>query len=275
MGAHERELTPGRSGRDFFGSEMRHHRKEADLSIGELAVLVQYSKTHLANIETATRTPPPDLPGLLDVVLPESAGIFSRVYPLVESEAFADWARRYMKLEPLANTHDSYSLSMPGLWHTEEYGLAFLRLGLPRASEEEIRERWELRKARQRILARKRPPFVWMVLDELAVRRMVGGPGVMGRQIDHVLALADGRDAVVQILPLARSHGAMGGSLTLLHFDDAPRVAYLEGVLTGQLIESPAEVADMALIYDQIRTAALTPAETVAWLRTVREEYRE
>ncbi|WP_407697726.1 Scr1 family TA system antitoxin-like transcriptional regulator [Streptomyces kaniharaensis] len=62
-----------------------------------------------------------------------------------------------------------------------------------------------------------------------------------------------------------RSPRLSGGSLTLLHFDDAPRVAYLEGLQSGQLVETPDRVTDMALIYDTLRAEALTPDESLAW----------
>ncbi|WP_030056657.1 Scr1 family TA system antitoxin-like transcriptional regulator [Streptomyces novaecaesareae] len=275
MPAQPRDLTPDRSPRHFFGSEIRHHRTCAGMSIADLGEQVRYSKSHLANIEAAHRTPPPDLPPLLDTALPSADGFFTRFYPLVSTDSFPDWSRRYMTLEPLANTHLKFSLSIPGLWQTENYGRAFLRLGRPRASEEEIRERWNRRQARQQILHSPAPPFMWVVLDEAAVRRDVGSPEITREQIRHVINIAQGANATVQILPIDRPHGAMGGSLTLLHFDDAPRVAYLEGVQSGQLIEAPHQVTDMALIYDTLRAEALTPDDSMAWLQRASEDHPE
>lgn len=272
MSAQPRDLTPGRSARHFFGSEIRHHRTCAGLSIADLAEQVRYSKSHVANIEAAHRTPPPDLPPLLDTALPSSEGFFTRFFPLVSSEGFPDWSRRYLALEPVANTHLKFSLSIPGLWQTENYGMALLRLGRPRASDQEIRERWNRRRARQQILHGPVPPFLWVVLDEAAARRVVGSPEITREQIRHVIAIAQGRNAVVQILPIDRAHGAIGGSLTLLHFDDAPRVAYLEGLQSGQLIEAPDQVTDLALIYDTLRAVALTPDESLAWLYRASED---
>ncbi|MFF2146599.1 DUF5753 domain-containing protein [Kitasatospora sp. NPDC058190] len=242
------------------------------MSIADLAEQVRYSKSHMANIEAAHRTPPPDLPPLLDTALPSAEGFFTRFFPLVSSDSFPDWSRRYMALEPVANTHLKFSLSIPGLWQTESYGLAFLRLGLPRASETEIRDLWAIRKARQQVLRLPKPPFIWAVLDEAALRRVVGSTEVMRGQIRRLIEIAGSTDAAVQILPIDRAHGAIGGSLTLLHFDDAPRVAYLEGLLSGQLLESPDEVTNMALVYDTLRAEALTPDDSLAWLERATEE---
>lgn len=114
---------------------------------------------------------------------------------------------------------------------------------------------------------------MWVVLDEAAVRRVVDCPDVTREQIRHVIDIARGSNAVVQLLPIDRPHGAIGGSLTLLHFDDAPRVACLEGVQSGQLIEVTEEVTNMALIYDTLRTEALTPDDSLAWLHRALEDH--
>jgi hypothetical protein len=271
----ERELFPERSSRDFFGAEMRFHRKDASLSVGGLAAVVKYSKTHISNIETGTRTPPPDLPGLLDRALPKAKGFFTRMYPLVATEGIPDWARRYTELEPEANSHETYTTVVHGLWQTKEYALAQFRLAYPRATGDDLEELWEHRSQRQAILTRSHPPFIWTVLNEVAVRQMVGGASVMRRQIEHIIDVADGRNAHVQILPLERSYGALGGSLTILNFDDAPRVAYCEGFRCGLLVEGPEEVSNLALIYDQLQTYALSPDESLAWLKKTSEEYSE
>ncbi|MFJ7243595.1 helix-turn-helix domain-containing protein [Kitasatospora sp. NPDC098652] len=263
--AHPRNLTPGRSARDFFGAELRHYRTCAGMSIAELGEKVRYSKSHLANIEAAHRTPPPDLPPLLDSVLP-SGGFFTRFFPLVASEVAADGFRRYLALEPAANTHLKYSLVIPGLWQTDDYGLAYLRLGHPRASKQAIEELWNNRKARQHILRGPKPPYMWVVLDEAAVHRVIGSPEITREQIKHIIDIAQGPDATVQILPSGRTHAILGGSLTILHFDDAPRVAYAEGLLPGHLIETPEQVTGFALSYDALRAMALSPDHSLLLL---------
>ncbi|WP_380283404.1 helix-turn-helix domain-containing protein [Kitasatospora purpeofusca] len=276
MSAHPRDLTPGRSARDFFGAEIRHYRTEAGLSLTELAGVVQYSKSHLANIETAVRTPPPDLPDLLDDALP-TGDFFKRMYPLVHSERFPNWSQRFMVLEAVATYMRKYSAgTIPGLWQTAEYARAAFQLGRPRADEAEIERVWSARKARQVILARENPPHMWVVLDEAVIRRSIGGAGVMHRQIEHVLNMVDGPNSEVQVIPFSvGGHGLMGTSLTLLDFLDAPRVAYSEAYWTGQLLESSKEVQAAALIYDHLQAAALPPTESKAWLHRVLEDYRE
>ncbi|MFJ1703026.1 helix-turn-helix transcriptional regulator [Kitasatospora sp. NPDC088346] len=275
MAAQERELTPERSVRDLFGFQLRDLRKRNGLSLAELSKLVAYSKTHLGNVETAIRAIPPDLPRKLDELL-TTDGIFNRLYPLVLREAFPDRSRRFMELEALAASMRKYAAgAFPGLWQTPDYGHAAIRLGRPRAEQDEIEQVWAARAARQRRLTDESPPLVRVVLDESVIRRPVGSPAVMRRQLDHVLTLAEGPHNIVQVLPFsAGGHGAMGGSITLLDFLDAPRVAYAEGSVSGHLLESPDAVLESALTYDLVQAAALSPDESTAWLRRAREDFR-
>ncbi|WP_371497456.1 helix-turn-helix domain-containing protein [Kitasatospora sp. NBC_00374] len=273
MAAQERELTPERSVRDLFGFQLRDLRKRNGLSLAELSKLVAYSKTHLGTVETASRAIPPDLPRKLDELL-ATDGIFNWLYPLVLREAFPDWSRRFMELEALAVGMRKYAAgAFPGLWQTPDYGRAAIRLGRPRADRDEIEQVWAARAAWQERLKDDSPPLVWVVLDESVIRRSVGGPEVMRRQLDHVLTLAEGPHSVVQVLPFsAGGHGAMGGSITLLDFLDSPRVAYVEGSISGHLLEAPDAVLESALTYDLVQAAALSPDGSTAWLRHALED---
>ncbi|GAA2152943.1 helix-turn-helix transcriptional regulator [Kitasatospora kazusensis] len=273
--AQERELQPGRSVRDLFGFQLRVHRKRRGKSLAALAVEINRSKTVLSNIETADRSIPPELPAELDEYF-ESDGIFTALYPLVCLEGFPDWSRRFMELEALASTQRKFANgAFPGLWQTRRYGKRLLELGLPRATPDQIEERWSARESRQALLTRDEPPHIWVVLDEVTMRRAVGSPETMREQISHVLDLTDGPNAVVQVLPFSSGgHGSMAGSITLLDFLDAPRAAYVEGYVVGQLLESPEQVAETSLNYDFIQAAALPPKESRTWLRRVMEEFR-
>ncbi|MEV7213676.1 helix-turn-helix transcriptional regulator [Kitasatospora cineracea] len=260
--------------RDLFGFHLRRMRKERGLSLADLAAELMHGKTVLADVETAHRPIPRGLPEELDEFF-DAGGIFGHLFKLSYLEAFPDWSRRFMELEPLASHVWKYAASLfPGLWQTEEYGLAALRLGLPRAGSEEIERVWATRAARQSLLSGDEPPFVWVVLDESVLRRQVGSPAVMARQIAHVLDFADGPHAVVQVLPFSAGAHGVGSSVTLLDFLDAPRVVYAEGYGTGQLLENPAEVQAAVLAYDLLQAAALPPEESKLWLRSAMEELR-
>ncbi len=54
---------------------------------------------------------------------------------------------------------------------------------------------------RQGILASDKLPLLWFVIDEGALRHTVGGPAVMGAQLDRLIEAASLPRIVVQVLP--------------------------------------------------------------------------
>ncbi|GLW53624.1 helix-turn-helix domain-containing protein [Kitasatospora phosalacinea] len=273
MAQPERVLHPDRSARDLFGFQLRKLRKQQGLSLAMLADELRRGKTVIADVETADRPVPLDLPDELDRFF-QADGLFAHLFNLSLRESFPNWSRRYVELERLAYEMRKYSAgTFPGLWQDDDYGLALIRLGNPRATDEEIARKWASRKARQELLARADPPLMWVVLDEAVIRRPVGGPEAMRRQIQRVLDLTERENSIVQVLPFAAGgHGALGGSTTLLDFTDGPRMAYVEGSDAGQLIDHAPKVRDFSLIYNLLQVRALAPEASREWLHRVQEE---
>lgn len=63
-------------------------------------------------------------------------------------------------------------------------------------------------------------------------------------------------------------------SLTLLWQKDGSGVAYEEGNDWGQLIEEPDGVLRHRLSYDRLRDLALSPSDSLTFVRDVLEEHR-
>src|SRR5258708_26964908 len=85
--------------------------------------------------------------------------------------------------------------------------------------------------ARQAVLTRAMPVHLWVVLDEAALRRPVGGPDVMRGQLEHLIEVSARPNVTLQIIPLERGgHAAAGGPFSIPRFRerDLPHVAYLE-----------------------------------------------
>ncbi|MFI2031831.1 helix-turn-helix transcriptional regulator [Streptomyces buecherae] len=113
---------------------------------------------------------------------------------------------------------------VPDLLQCPDYARALLRARAPRESEEVIDRRLELVLARQRhSIARTNPPPVrlWVLLEESALHRPVGGPKVMRAQRSHLEELIARRGPVtVQVVPTAAGPHPMtsSGSIGLLRF---------------------------------------------------------
>src|SRR5205814_7821799 len=135
------------------------------------------------------------------------------------------------------------------LLQTEAYARAVILLSHEAEDPHEIDRRVRLRMDRQRLLTRPDAPQVWVVIDEAALRRPIGGVAVMREQISALIRATDLRNVRLQVMPFrAGGHAAAGGAFTLLRFPDRdlPDVVYLEH-LTGALYVDKREEVDRYL----------------------------
>ncbi|MCQ8771765.1 DUF5753 domain-containing protein [Streptomyces telluris] len=270
MPARPRTLTPDRSARHLFGAKMRAYR--GSMTLERLAEIVNFSKSHLARVETAESMPPPELPGLLDTEF-GTDGIFVELYQLARKEIHPDKYRRRMELESQARLIQQYTGQIvPGLVQTEEYARALFEAYNPRATQDEIAELVMARLSRQALLREDPEPDISFILDEGVIRRSFGGPKVMRAQLDRLAGLALTSTTTVQILPFSHGgHGLVGGTLTLLTLRDGTQVAYEESISTGTLLEDTTDFITRDRAYDLLSASALSPTDSAAFIRSVME----
>ena len=180
--------------------------------------------------------------------------------------------------EAEASSISSYeSLLVPGLLQTEEYVRATIQSGRTTADPEEVDRIVAARSARKALLSRDVPPKLWIVLDEGAVRRVVGGPDVMRSQVARLIEACENPAIVMQVLPFsAGAHAAMGGPFTILDYDDKvldPTVVYLGNDTSTLLLEKEAQVARYRLMFDHLRAKALDPDRSGEFLTRVMADY--
>jgi transcriptional regulator with XRE-family HTH domain len=263
----QRELEPSASVPAFFGAELRRARKLAGLTQEELGERINFTGALIGMIETTLRTPTLQFAEMCDRVL-DTDGSLTRLWPLVHK--IPTWFRDYVELEATATTIQTYEVqTVPGLLQTIDYARAVLSAGRAENVEERVAARME----RQSILSRPTPPLLWAVLDEAVLRRPVGGSTVMRAQLKQLAELASSRRIVIQVLPYsAGEHACMDGAMSILSFQDGPDMVYLEGPGNGQMIDRQEDVEDCHLRYDLAKATALSPAASVAMIRTVMEE---
>lgn len=153
-----------------------------------------------------------------------------------------------------------------GLLQTGDYARAVIRSGRPGDTAEEVDRRVEIRMMRQQILDRADPPRLRVVLNEGAVRRMVGGPEVMRAQL-RTLAARRGRTTVmVQVLPFtAGEHPAMAsGPFDFLEFPEAADrgVVTIENLTSSLSLDAPEDLRQYGRAFDFLAAAALGPRES-------------
>jgi len=120
----------------------------------------------------------------------------------------------YVGLEAEASGLRSYETDVVhGLLQTMDYAMAVLRELRPRDSAEQIARVVDLRMQRQRLLDQDPPLDLWLILDEGAVRRNIGGAKVMRPQLEHLIQASWSSNVTLQILGFeAGAHaGLVGG----------------------------------------------------------------
>jgi hypothetical protein len=164
---------------------------------------------------------------------------------------------------------------VPGLLQTEEYARAIIRLGRPADTAGEIDRRVGVRMTRQQVLDRDDPPIMRVVLNEGAVRRLVGSPQVMRGQL-HKLADQRARSNVlIQVLPFAAGeHPAMSGPFTILAFpEEGDRgVVTLENMASTLSLEREEDLRLYVRAFDFLQAAALGPRESRDMLNALAQE---
>jgi len=188
------------------------------------------------------------------------------------SDILPHWVEPYFGLEAAASFIREYELQfVPGLLQTQEYARAVIRLGnLP--SEDEVERRAKARISRQEILHRVNPPKVWAVLDEGALRRVIGGPQVMREQLLHLIEMCDHPAVTLQILPFsAGAHRAMGGPFTILRYTepDLRDVVYIEQLTSALYLDKPTEVDAYLEVIEEVCLQADPSAKTPGILKSV------
>jgi hypothetical protein len=180
------------------------------------------------------------------------------------------WFQSYVGLEAAATRIRTYEIQfVPGLLQTEDYARAVARLGHQGAGPAEIERRVHVRMERQQILNRPNPPQVWAVLDDAVLRRPIGGVKVMRAQLEALVEAAARPNLTLQVVPFgAGGHAAVGGSFTILRFDDSdlPDVVYTEQLTGALYFDKRTDVEAYTEAMDLLSVVAATPARTTAIL---------
>ncbi|WP_408631918.1 helix-turn-helix domain-containing protein [Micromonospora palythoicola] len=181
-------------------------------------------------------------------------------------DVLPSWFQSYLGLEAAAALIRSYEVQfVPGLLQTREYARAVVLLGHSTAGPEEIDRRVDLRMRRQELLTRPRPPRLWAVVDEAALRRPIGGPQVMRGQLEALLEATRTPNVRLQVIPFAAGgHAAAGGAFTILRFgdQDLPDIVYIEQLTSAIYLDKREDLDFYAVAMERLCVEAEPPERT-------------
>lgn len=259
-----------------LASELRRLRAAAGMSREDVAERTDINVATLYRLETARGRPQRrTMTSLLDIYevdgdertellnLLKAAGEKGWLQPYFSS--IPEEYSMYIQLESEAEGVRNYeSLLVPGLLQTPAYARATTQGESPGATAELIDLQSQIRESRQALLRRENPLTLWAIVDEAALRRVVGGPDVMREQYEHLLSMISLPNVTFQIVPFeAGSHPGMLGGFTLMDFAAPdPTVVCLETIAGTLFQEGEVEVSGCTMRYDHLRAAALSPASS-------------
>jgi transcriptional regulator with XRE-family HTH domain len=275
-----------------LAARLRTLRNESGLTVEQVAAKLLVSATKISRMETAARgVSLRDVRDLCDLyAVPE--GQRAELTALAQRARERSWWQSYpainttrsdfIGLESAASAIRQFQPTrVPGLLQTQGYARALLA---PVASgrdlsEKDVEDILEVRARRQALLVAKPPPFVHAVIDEAALRRAVGGAGVMAEQVHRLIECAAQLPNLrLQVLPFAKgAHPAIDGNFVLLHTaaDSVADVVFIEGLITELFLDREADVAWYSATLDRLaREAALSPEESIGFLEGVERDWR-
>ena len=184
------------------------------------------------------------------------------------------WFDMYLGLEQAAHMIRCYEpRAIPELLQTAEYARALLTLAHPSESAEAIERRVALRMRRQHILTRADPPHLWIIVEEAALGRRIGGSPIWSEQIDRVLEAARHQHITVQVLADDVAGPTLtDGAFTMLRFaeSDLPDIVYLQQLTGALYLDKRADLDAYRAVANQLSVHASPPECTSGLLEALR-----
>lgn len=264
-----------------LGRKLRRMREAAGLSLEEAALRLEKTRSSLHRCEHGmSRVDVHLAKSMMDLYDCWDEDLLDEVREALKPRWYHTYSPRdmgYVDLETEATGVREFAMFIvPGLLQTEAYMRELFRASGMRRTPEQFENDVKVRLIRQRRLAGEEEPLELVaVIDESALHREVGGPDVMRAQLRHLVAAASLPTVTVQVLPLRGGpHGDLRSAFILLSFPepDEPDMQYVS-YSTGSLhLEDQAEVNAARLLFDRLRSEALSPVDSLALIERVGAE---
>ncbi|MFI8444356.1 helix-turn-helix domain-containing protein [Streptomyces rochei] len=261
------EDEPGTGVVTAFGRQLKLLRTRAGMERAEFGKRLGYSADTVASIEQGRRIPQARFIEKADEVL-GAGGVLTALKEEVGRAQYPAFFRDMARLEARATALNVYAVyAVPGLLQTEDYARAVFHMQRPLLEDDVIEQRLEARMVRQEIFCRRPAPLMSFVIEEAVLRRPIGGPKVMREALEQILVTGQSRNVEVQVMPIDREdNAALGGPFSLIDTDNGQRLAYAEVQDHSRLYTDTAYVRTLEARYGILRSQALTPSESAAFI---------
>lgn len=260
---------------------LRDLRRKSGLTIEDLAPKLDFSPSKLSRIENAHQGVDVHVVRTMMDIFGVSGDDWNALLTLTREAGAKGWWRAYglddqgyVPLEAEASAVREYTVNyLPGLLQTADYARALFARSLHVGSRAVRENDVEVRMIRQQRLADPENPLTLVaVIEEAAVRRVIGSPDVMCAQLASVLEAGELDTVTVQVLPAdVGAYQGVTGAFTLLNFErlGEPDIGYVEHPMGSVHIEKADDVARGKVVFDHLRSLALSPEESAALIERV------
>ncbi|OKJ03862.1 DNA-binding protein [Streptomyces sp. CB01249] len=250
-----------------FGQSLKTLRLRAGIEREELGRRLGYSASTIASFEQGRRIPPPRAIDRADLEV-DAGGLLVLWKEQVEKAQYPVFFQGMAQLEKQAIELLCYdTLAVNGLLQTEEYMRAVLAMRRPALDAEVIEQRVTARLTRQAILDRRPAPLLSFVMCESVLRRRFGGDDVLRGQLEHLLLIGQRSNVELQVMPLSsEENSGVDGPFTVVTREDGKKFLYVEAQGTSSLETDPRQTVLAAARYGIIRSQALSPRESLAFI---------
>lgn len=266
-----------------LGAELRELRRSRKLTGKQVSETLGWPASKLSRMETGKQgIKVADVASLL-VVYGVTGAERDRLLKLAERSDEAGWwevlsglsdeSKTLIRLETSATAIAEFEpLLVPGLLQVPDYTRAVMRAcGL---SEEHVETRLSARMGRQALLSREKPPEMRFIVDEMALRRVVGSPAAAVKQLRHIAEMLERSNVVLRVLPFSvGAHTGLDGNFTIFDFTRAQSVVYVDNKLSGGFLEEPEQIELFRREADRLEKAALSPGESADLVAAIAREH--
>ena len=270
-------------------TELRKARQAKELTQEQTAREMDWSLSKIIRIETgATGISPRDLKALLRLYGVTDSEHVDAFLALARAARERPWWSAYRDVAPpsllqliecesaAAVIRQFETMFVPGILQTEDYAQAVIQDYYDeRPSSDKLRALVELRVRREELLDRANPPPFQFVLDEAAVRRLVGGSRVMQRQLRRLIELADVPHITVKLIPFSAGlHPGMKGPFEIIELTDPTDrdIVFLESSHGDIFSDNPEDTLTYRENFERLVRAALGPRDSIERLTGIADE---
>ncbi|MER5373757.1 MULTISPECIES: helix-turn-helix transcriptional regulator [unclassified Streptomyces] len=272
-----------------LGQELRKLREDKGMTAEQVADRLLVSQSKISRLENGRRSiSQRDVRDLCGVYEVEDQRMVDSLMEMAKDSRQQGWWHAfgdvpysvYIGLETDAASLRVYDPQVvPGLLQTRQYAETLIAGALPETAPAEIDKRVQVRMRRQeRISAEENPLRLWTVMDEAALRRVVGGRSLMRDQLEYLVEQSQLPHVTVQVIPFDMgAHPGLNGQYAILEFPDASdsSVVYIEGVTSDLYLEKPNDVQKYSVMYEHLRAQALNVEQSRQFISRIAKEYAQ